>query len=276
MAKKDSFYFSHDYNAANDYKILFLRQQLGMEGYGMFWYLVEQLAQSNGKLPLKIVPVLAMQMQVTEAKVNGVIYNFDLFVIHDEHFESERLTNHLEIRRGYSDFGKIGAEARWGNRGAIGDANRGANGHPNAKEIKEIKEMKERKGKESGGYLIEKELNGMKLESWENAKKLLRNDRAYLESLCIQFGCSMEVLNTRLEAFLSRLSTIGEWKDVPALKRHLKNSISKHGLSVDTFSEKEGRKTAVIEAPEQINAQDWENAWNTPTIDENWAGYKGE
>ena len=276
MAKKDSFYFSHDYNAANDYKILFLRQQLGMEGYGIFWYLVEQLAQSNGKLPLKIVPVLAMQMQVTEAKVNGVIYNFDLFVIHDEHFESERLTNHLEIRRGYSDFGKIGAEARWGNRGAIGDANRGANGHPNAKEIKEIKEMKERKGKESGGYLIEKELNGMKLESWENAKKLLRNDRAYLESLCIQFGCSMEVLNTRLEAFLSRLSTIGEWKDVPALKRHLKNSISKHGLSVDTFSEKEGRKTAVIEAPEQINAQDWENAWNTPTIDENWAGYKGE
>jgi len=276
MAKKDSFYFSHDYNAANDYKILFLRQQLGMEGYGIFWYLVEQLAQSNGKLPLKIVPVLAMQMQVTEAKVNGVIYNFDLFVIHDEHFESERLTNHLEIRRGYSDFGKIGAEARWGNRGAIGDANRGANGHPNAKEIKEIKEMKERKGKESGGYLIEKELNGMKLESWENAKKLLRNDRAYLESLCIQFGCSMEVLNTRLEAFLSRLSTIGEWKDVPALKRHLKNSISKHGLSVDTFSEKEGRKTAVIEAPEQINAQDWENAWNTPTTDENWAGYKGE
>ena len=126
----------------------------------------------------------------------------------------------MEIRRGYSDFGKIGAEARWGNRGAIGDANRGANGHPNAKEIKE---MKERKGRESGGYLVEKELNGMKLESWENAKKLLRNDRAYLESLCIQFGCSMEVLNTRLEAFLSRLSTIGEWKDVPALNRHLKN-----------------------------------------------------
>lgn len=122
----------------------------------------------------------------------------------------------------------------------------------------------------------DKESNGMKLESWENAKKLLRNDRAYLESLCIQFGCSMEVLNTRLEAFLSRLSNIGEWKDVPALKKHLKNSISKHGLSVDTFFEKEGRKTAVIEAPEQINAQDWENAWNTPTVDENWAGYNGE
>lgn len=273
MAKKDSFYFSHDYNAANDYKILFLRQQLGMEGYGIFWYLVEQLAQSNGKLPLKIVPVLAMQMQVTEAKVNGVIYNFDLFVIHDEHFESERLTNHLEIRRGYSDFGKIGAEARWGNRGAIGDANRGANGHPNAKEIKE---MKERKGKESGGYLIEKELNGMKLESWEKAKNLLKNDKVYLESLCMNFGCTLDVINTRLEAFLKRLHDTGDWKDVPALKKHLKNSISKHGLSVDTFFEKEGRKTAVIEAPEQINVQDWEKAWNTPTVDENWAGYNGE
>lgn len=120
------------------------------------------------------------------------------------------------------------------------------------------------------------ESNGIKLESWEKAKNLLRNDKVYLESLCMNFGCTLEVLNTRLEAFLKRLHDTGDWKDVPALKKHLKNSISKHGLSVDTFFEKEGRKTAVIEAPEEINTQDWENAWKTPTVDENWAGYKGE
>ena len=39
--KKDTFYFSHDYNAHNDVKILFMRQQLGMEGYGIYWFLIE-------------------------------------------------------------------------------------------------------------------------------------------------------------------------------------------------------------------------------------------
>ena len=74
--KKDSYYFSHDYNARNDFKCLFLRQQLGMEGYGIYWFLIESLAESGGLLPLKIVPVLAMQMQVTETKVTGVINSF--------------------------------------------------------------------------------------------------------------------------------------------------------------------------------------------------------
>jgi len=55
---KDSFYFPHDYNARNDVKCLFLRQQLGMEGYGIFWFLVESLADAGGVLPLKIIPVL--------------------------------------------------------------------------------------------------------------------------------------------------------------------------------------------------------------------------
>ena len=78
---KESFYFSHDYNAHNDVKILFLRQQLGMEGYGIYWFLVETLADSGGILPLKIIPVLAMQMQVSEIKVKAVIESFDLFQI---------------------------------------------------------------------------------------------------------------------------------------------------------------------------------------------------
>ena len=134
--KKDTYYFSHDYNAASDYKILYLRQQLGMEGYGIFWYLIEQLAQSGGKLPIKIIPVLAMQMQVTEVKVLAVVNNFELFTITGELFESDRLNRHLTERKSLSDFGKIGAANRWKNRGAIN----GAIDPPNAKE---------RKGKEN-------------------------------------------------------------------------------------------------------------------------------
>jgi hypothetical protein len=134
--KSNTYYFSHDYNAANDTKILFLRHQLGMEGYGIYWYLIEQLANAGGKLPLELIPVLAMQMHCPDVKVNGVLMNFGLFTIESGEFWSERLSHHLELRLKLSESGKAGANNRWGNRVAIGEGN--------AKESK----VKEIKGKE--------------------------------------------------------------------------------------------------------------------------------
>lgn len=130
-------YFQHDYNSANDHKVLFLRQQFGIEGYGIFWYVIEQLAQSGGTLPLKIIPVLAMQIQTTPDKVKAVICNYELFEIQDEKFFSVRLNSQLQFRAKLSKDGRAGALKRWGNKAKnsppIGDAN--AKG-------------KERKGKE--------------------------------------------------------------------------------------------------------------------------------
>jgi len=103
-----SFYFQHDYNASNDFKILFLRQQLGIEAYGIYWYIIEQLAQSNGRMPLKIVPVIAMQIQTTADKVSAVIKNYDLFTIEDDDFFSIRLLQQIEWRRDLSESGKRG------------------------------------------------------------------------------------------------------------------------------------------------------------------------
>ena len=132
-----SYYFPHDYNASNDAKVLFLRQQLGMEGYGIYWFIVEQLAQSGGFLPLKIIPVLAMQTQTQETKVKAVIEGYELFKISEDEFFSVRLLTHLDIRKQLSDKGKEGALKRWNshpNNPPIGD--------PNAKERKkEIKEI---------------------------------------------------------------------------------------------------------------------------------------
>ena len=138
--KSSTYYFSHDYNAANDTKILFLRHQLGMEGYGIYWYLIDQLANAGGKLPLELIPVLAMQMHCTDVKVNGVLMNFDLFTIESGEFWSDRLQEHLELRLKLSASGKVGANNRWKNGGAIGEAI----GEGNAKE---------RKGKEIKGNI---------------------------------------------------------------------------------------------------------------------------
>ena len=111
-----------------------------MEGYGIYWYLIEQLANAGGKLPLELIPVLAMQMHCTDVKVNGVLMNFDLFTIESGEFWSHRLQDHLELRLKLSQSGKAGANNRWKNGGAIG----GAIGEGNAKE---------RKGKEIKGNI---------------------------------------------------------------------------------------------------------------------------
>lgn len=142
--KNKSYYFSHDYNAANDTKILFLRHQLGMEGYGIYWFLIERLAEAGGKMPLDLIPILSMQMQSTDVKVKGVITQFDLFTIVEGEFWSERLQEHLGLREKLSLSGKNGALNRWKN----GEANRVAIGDPNAKKRKE-KESKEKEIKES-------------------------------------------------------------------------------------------------------------------------------
>lgn len=109
-----SLYFSHDYTASDDVKMLFLRQSLGMEGVGIFWYIIERMAQAGGRLPLKIIPVLSMQMQVTETKVQGVVNNFDLFELEQDDFFSRRLLQTIDLRKLLQDSGVKGAQKRWG------------------------------------------------------------------------------------------------------------------------------------------------------------------
>lgn len=156
--KSNTYYFSHDYNAANDTKILFLRHQLGMEGYGIYWYLIEQLANAGGKLPLELIPVLAMQMHCTDVKVNGVLMNFDLFTIESGEFWSHRLQDHLELRLKLSESGKTGASNRWANREAIGGGNakerKGKEIKENINFIDEVQNFKSNLGDEYNNFVM--------------------------------------------------------------------------------------------------------------------------
>lgn len=145
--KNNTFYFSHDFNAHNDVKILFLRQQLGMEGYGIYWFLIESLADAGGILPLKIVPVLSMQMHTNEVKVSAVINEFGLFSVVDDQFFSARLNEHLNkvnnIKLINSEKGKRSAEAR-----RLASVKQQLNSGSTADEQRKGKEIKEKKNKE--------------------------------------------------------------------------------------------------------------------------------
>lgn len=117
---KDSYYFPHFYNARNDRKIRRVRKQLGLEGYGIFFMILEVLReQIDFKYPLDDIDLLADEFGTSEEKVAVVIKNYELFEIDDkEKFFSPKLMLYLEpyfeMKRKRSEAGKLGAVKRWG------------------------------------------------------------------------------------------------------------------------------------------------------------------
>lgn len=111
--KKDAYYFSHDANAQEDPKCVLLIEQLGMEGYGIYWGLVERLRQEKEyKLPLIILPALSRKWNTSKEKVDVVIRQFGLFEIEGEMFFSIRLSRSMDeynvLRNKYIEYGRKG------------------------------------------------------------------------------------------------------------------------------------------------------------------------
>lgn len=98
--KKDAYYFSHDANSQDDPKCMILIDQLGMEGYGIFWGLIEKLrSEKDYKLPLIVCSSFAKRWGTSKEKVEAVVKSFNLFVIeNDEFFYSERLKLSMEAK----------------------------------------------------------------------------------------------------------------------------------------------------------------------------------
>ena len=121
---KEVIYFSHDANAMTDTKILNMRADYGMEGYGLFWAIIEQLrSEENYILPLSknTLKVNTNTSINIEEYINNCINEYGLFNVSDDgkYFYSNSLKRRMsikdekKIRR--SEAGKKGAEKRWKN-----------------------------------------------------------------------------------------------------------------------------------------------------------------
>lgn len=115
--KKEAYYFSHDANARNDVKIIRLRRSLGLEGYAIYFCLIEILREQSGyKLSLSSIPDIAFELHTSEEKVKVVINSFDLFQIDENCFYSERLlssmTQYNELKNKLVEAGRKGGLSR--------------------------------------------------------------------------------------------------------------------------------------------------------------------
>lgn len=119
MSRRDTYYFPHEYNAKDDPKCEQLIWELGMEGYGMFWALLEVLrAQPDYTYPVANIPIVAKKYNADMDKMRRVVFDFRLFSIVEERiFFSNGLTSRMRVlderRKRLSEAGKKGMAERW-------------------------------------------------------------------------------------------------------------------------------------------------------------------
>lgn len=152
---KDAYYFPHDSNAKDDPKCVWLIEQLGLEGYGIFWILVETLRdQPNYKYPLALIPALARRYNTTAEKMKTVVTQYGLFEVTQEgdfFFSSslDRRMSDFDRKREIARFaGKKSAEKRRMLNAGSTDVQQACNDSSTSK----VKESKVNKSKVKENY----------------------------------------------------------------------------------------------------------------------------
>lgn len=136
---KDTYYFSHDYNARNDSKIKRLLSKHGYLGYGLFWAIVEDLYNNANALPTDYESI-AFDLRTTTELVISIINDFDLFCIETSEFGSASIERRLNERNEKSVKARESAFKRWNK------VKENANALPTQSDSNAIKESK---GKET-------------------------------------------------------------------------------------------------------------------------------
>lgn len=115
---KDTFWFSHDYNARNDRKIAALVREYKSAGYGIYWCTAEMLHEENGKLEFDDLTFGAIAKDLNEEPefikevLQKCIDKFKLFYVSDNNLTASRVQKNLENkednRQIKSDAGRLG------------------------------------------------------------------------------------------------------------------------------------------------------------------------
>ena len=110
---KDTFYFSHDYNARSDPKLQDVLITHGVAGLGVYWCIIEQMYEQGGVLPLKSCKSIAFALHVESKVVESIVNDFELFVNDGENFWSESVKKRLVKILDIAEKRKAAAAKRW-------------------------------------------------------------------------------------------------------------------------------------------------------------------
>ena len=97
--KLEQHWFKHDINASNNGKLIKLQANEGLEGYAVYWKLVELLYINEGRYELNLEE-LAFTLRINHLEnptqlIQSVIMNYGLFIYDDDIFYSDRVIEGL-------------------------------------------------------------------------------------------------------------------------------------------------------------------------------------
>jgi hypothetical protein len=218
--KKEAYYFSHDSNARDDPKILQLRMEMGWEGYGLFWAIIEMLRNESDFRMRTHYKGIAFALQTHEDCIKRLINDFDLFETDQQYFWSESLIKRMELKEERSEKARESAKKRW-NRDIDANAMRThSDGNANAMQLKESKgkEIKEIKEKES--KINEDSHNAIFRQLW--------NNKIWLEGLAITWKADLKEVQDHLNTFRQECILKADFKENEKLaKEHFFNWVKR-------------------------------------------------
>ena len=165
---KESFYFRHDYHSRSDEKLLQLRSEFHAEGYGIYWMIVESMAEASDSAIHRVaIGGLSLGYGVAIEKLEAILnrcITLELFKEENGAIISTRMVQWKAYRKELSDAGKRGAKKRW--------SESQKNSHPNATPL--AYKGKERKEKKINTYVVSKPVQDLFLKYEELSDKKLR------------------------------------------------------------------------------------------------------
>jgi len=106
-------YFSHDYHARTDRKMINLQMKHGMAGVGIYWCLIEIAYENNGVIPVSDCERITFELRTKYERIKSVLEDFDLFYTEDGFYHSVSIDRRLLERKEKSESARKSVNKRW-------------------------------------------------------------------------------------------------------------------------------------------------------------------
>jgi hypothetical protein len=111
-------YFSHDYNARTDPKLVRMVMKTGLDSLAIYWCIIEMLYEQEGYVSLDYIDNIAFELHTQSDRIADVLKNYDLFRFEDDKIYSESVLRRLALRDEISRKNSENAKSGWQKRRA--------------------------------------------------------------------------------------------------------------------------------------------------------------
>lgn len=111
--KKSTYYFSHDYHARNDGKLVKAMMKHGVTGIGIYWCLIEMLYENEGIISVDEYERISFELRTNVDSITSIIHDFGLFENDGKFFWSESVNRRIEHLKNKSIKARESVNLRW-------------------------------------------------------------------------------------------------------------------------------------------------------------------